>query len=94
MTAFEQPMESNTSLEGTTQTKPVVFGEGKKTVEDINAVADGSRSAQLSECPEFKEKIRKGSEFLDRLLAEDGVIYGVTTGYGDSPAPALFPRNW
>ena len=83
MTIFERPPEQRS------EALPVVFGEGRKTIEDINAVARGRSSALLSENPEFRSKVRKGSEFLDRLLAEDGVIYGVTTGYGDSCTRAV-----
>ncbi|MEG1455161.1 MAG: aromatic amino acid ammonia-lyase, partial [Comamonas sp.] len=32
----------------------------------------------------FRAFIQRGADFLDRLLLEDGAIYGVTTGYGDS----------
>ena len=39
---------------------------------------------KLSDDAEFTAKIDSGVAFLDQLLAEDGVIYGVTTGYGDS----------
>ena len=62
----------------------VVFGEGRLTIEQINAVASGEAVAVLSDSPVFRERVRKGADFLDRLLAEEGVIYGVTTGYGDS----------
>ncbi len=41
----------------------------------INALASGS---------EFESKIKRGSDFLAHFLANNGVIYGVTTGYGDS----------
>lgn len=83
MTIFERlPEQGSEAL-------PVIFGEGRKTIEDINAIARGKTPALLSETPEFRNKIRKGSEFLDRLLAEDGVIYGVTTGYGDSCTRAV-----
>jgi histidine ammonia-lyase len=34
--------------------------------------------------PPSAPRIRRGADFLDRLLREDGTIYGVTTGYGDS----------
>ena len=83
MTIFERPPEQRS------ETLPVIFGEGRKTIEDINAVARGNCSALLNDSPEFRNKIRKGSEFLDRLLAEEGVIYGVTTGYGDSCTRAV-----
>ncbi|MFH4338071.1 aromatic amino acid lyase, partial [Acinetobacter baumannii] len=36
------------------------------------------------ETSEWRELIQKGADFLDQLLEEEGVIYGVTTGYGDS----------
>ncbi len=62
----------------------VELGNGRLTIEDINKVAYGSGRLMLTDSPQFWQKIRKGTEFLDRLLAEDGVIYGVTTGYGDS----------
>ncbi len=38
----------------------------------------------LSAATAFRARITKGADFLDRLLREDGVVYGVTTGYGDS----------
>ncbi|HEX5055459.1 MAG TPA: aromatic amino acid ammonia-lyase [Gammaproteobacteria bacterium] len=62
----------------------VTFGEDRISIDDIVALADGLRSASLSEQTDFRDKIVKGSAFLDKLLQEDGVIYGVTTGYGDS----------
>ncbi|WP_263322543.1 aromatic amino acid ammonia-lyase [Endozoicomonas sp. Mp262] len=62
----------------------MILGEKRLTIENINSVASGEKTLLLNESSRFREKIRKGSEFLDRLLAEDGVIYGVTTGYGDS----------
>jgi histidine ammonia-lyase len=34
--------------------------------------------------PAFRARIARGAEFVDRLIAEDGVVYGVSTGYGDS----------
>ncbi|NKB58328.1 MAG: histidine ammonia-lyase [Alphaproteobacteria bacterium] len=39
---------------------------------------------QINRDPDYVRHIRSGTAFLDRLLEEDGVIYGVTTGYGDS----------
>lgn len=62
----------------------IVFGESKIHIEDIFAIAKRQKHVKVSEQPEFYRKIEQGSEFLRRLLEEDGVIYGVTTGYGDS----------
>lgn len=63
---------------------PQVFGGDCLRIEDIVAVARGRRAAVLSDAPAFRDRIRRGADFLDRLLGEDGVVYGVTTGYGDS----------
>ena len=60
------------------------FGEAPLTIEDMVALSLRRREAMLSSTPAFRERIERGAEFLDRLLREDGVIYGVTTGYGDS----------
>lgn len=64
--------------------RTVIFGQDRISVDDIVAVADARHSTALSEQPGFRDRILKGSAFLDKLLQEDGVIYGVTTGYGDS----------
>jgi len=66
------------------------FDDSRLTIEDINRVAGGA-PVTLSNDPDFRARIARGADFLDRLLREDGVIYGVTTGYGDSctvPVPA------
>ncbi|WP_394173911.1 HAL/PAL/TAL family ammonia-lyase [Thalassotalea litorea] len=61
-----------------------MFGAGALTIEDILEIAYQRSNAQLSGGSDFVRKIDAGVEFLDALLKEDGVIYGVTTGYGDS----------
>ncbi|MGG7606065.1 HAL/PAL/TAL family ammonia-lyase [Massilia sp. BKSP1R2A-1] len=68
----------------------VRFDDTRLTIEDIVRVAAGAR-AVLSDDVRFRARITRGADFLDRLLREDGVVYGVTTGYGDSctvPVPA------
>jgi histidine ammonia-lyase len=45
----------------------------------------------LSDAGDFRARIARGADFLDRLLREDGVIYGVTTGYGDSCTVSIPP---
>ena len=74
----------------TSKQQSIKFGEGRLTIEDIVSISDGA-GAEMSQSPEFVSKIDRGVAFLERLLKEDGVIYGVTTGYGDSctvPVPA------
>jgi len=62
----------------------VQFGAGRLRIENIAAIARGDAAAALATAPEFRERIARGAAFLDELLREEGVIYGVTTGYGDS----------
>ncbi len=62
----------------------VVFGAGALTIEDVLAVAEAGVAVRLADDPLFRRRIQQGSAFLDRLLEQEGVIYGVTTGYGDS----------
>ncbi|WP_339779663.1 aromatic amino acid ammonia-lyase [uncultured Thalassospira sp.] len=62
----------------------VEFGRQKLTIEDVVNLAEGRANAVLSTDPDFRARIQKGVDFLDRELREHGHIYGVTTGYGDS----------
>lgn len=71
---------------------PVVFDGQRLRIEDVVALSLRARPAELSSAPAFRRRIAKGAEFLDRLLAEDGVIYGVTTGYGDSCTVSIPPE--
>lgn len=67
------------------------FGAGALTIEDVVGMANGQRVAALNDDPAFRARIQRGADFLDRLLQEDGVVYGVTTGYGDSCTVAIPP---
>ncbi len=62
----------------------ITFGDNHITIEDIVAISEGIEDVQLNNSTGFYNKIKTGADFLDKLLLEDGVIYGVTTGYGDS----------
>ena len=67
-----------------TTPQPLILDGSAVSLEEILAVAEGRRRVLLSSAPGFREHIAQGNAFLERLLEEDGVIYGVTTGYGDS----------
>lgn len=69
----------------------ITFGQGRLTIEDVAAIAQGAK-ATLNNAVEFTAKIDRGVAFLERLLKEEGVIYGVTTGYGDSCTVAIPPQ--
>jgi histidine ammonia-lyase len=62
----------------------VRFDGERLAIEDIVEIAEGSARATLSDATEFRAAIARGAEFLDRVLHDEGAIYGVTTGYGDS----------
>ncbi len=69
----------------------ITFGQGRLTIEDVAAIAQGAK-ATLNNSVEFTAKIDRGVAFLERLLKEEEVIYGVTTGYGDSCTVAIPPQ--
>ena len=62
----------------------IKFGETRLSIEDIVAIAKQEVDVEISKSADFSHKIDTAINFLDTLLKEDGVIYGVTTGYGDS----------
>ncbi|MBB3062858.1 HAL/PAL/TAL family ammonia-lyase [Microbulbifer rhizosphaerae] len=66
------------------QRTPVLFDGSELSVEQVDAIARGRAAVQLSDDESFVARINRGVEFLDRLWQQEGVIYGVTTGYGDS----------
>jgi len=69
-----------------------VLVEGNEiSVEDVIAVATRTRALKLSDNEGFRTRISRGAEFVDRLIAEDGVVYGVSTGYGDSCTVTIPP---
>lgn len=62
----------------------VVFDGTPLSIEAVTALAHRRAGAVLSDAPAFRARITRGMAFLDQLLQEDGRVYGVTTGYGDS----------
>ncbi|OTG85227.1 HAL/PAL/TAL family ammonia-lyase [Acinetobacter sp. ANC 4648] len=62
----------------------LVVGKDPLTIEDVIRVAHQQVRVALPESSEWRALIQRGADFLDRLLEDEGVIYGVTTGYGDS----------
>ncbi len=70
----------------------VEFGDMSLTIEDVVALADQRAQARLASAPAFRARIERGADLLDGVLREDGVIYGVTTGYGDSCTTSIPPE--
>lgn len=73
-------------------TSPVCLDGNHITIEQIVDIATQKTTSTLGSSPEFITRINKGVKFLDSLLEEEGLIYGVTTGYGDSCTTSI-PRN-
>ncbi len=64
--------------------RDISIGEEPVSIEDVVDLAQQRAAVKLCDSRSFRERITRGAELLDRILDEDGVIYGVTTGYGDS----------
>ena len=62
----------------------LVIGEKPLSIEEVVAVANQQLKVALPKSESWQALIQRGADFLDQLLQEEGVIYGVTTGYGDS----------
>lgn len=67
-----------------TDKKTIIVGKDQISINDVIAVAYDNAQVQLVADDEWRQRIQRGADFLDQLLEQDGVIYGVTTGYGDS----------
>jgi histidine ammonia-lyase len=62
----------------------IIFNGEPLTIEAICALAHQQAHVELSQQADFVTRIDKGALFIDTLLKEEGFVYGVTTGYGDS----------
>lgn len=67
----------------------VLFDGSDLRLEQIDALAARRAVSVLDDGAPFRRRIDRGAAFLDTLLKEEGVIYGVTTGYGDSCTVAI-----
>ncbi|SHM36647.1 HAL/PAL/TAL family ammonia-lyase [Vreelandella subglaciescola] len=72
---------------------PLTLDGSLITLENVVDVAEGRRAVELSADTTFRARIARGSAFLSQLLEEDGVVYGVTTGYGDACTRAVPPED-
>jgi histidine ammonia-lyase len=70
----------------------VVVGHAALTIEEVVAVAQQQASVALSQSGAAGERVLAGAEYLDRLLADGGTVYGVNTGYGDSCTISVPPE--
>lgn len=73
-------------------TQLITFDGQRLRVEDVAALSRREADGRLSHDERFLSRIEAGSAHVARTLAEKGVIYGVTTGYGDSVTTAVPPE--
>ncbi|MDY6523584.1 aromatic amino acid ammonia-lyase [Acinetobacter faecalis] len=71
----------------------LVVGEKSLSIEEVVAVARQEIQVALPSSNEWRSLIQRGADFLDQLLKDEGVIYGVTTGYGDSCLVEIPPHQ-
>jgi histidine ammonia-lyase len=62
----------------------VVFGGRPLTLEQICDVAQGRARARLNPAPEYRARLEASRASLERQLRAGRVVYGVTTGVGES----------
>jgi histidine ammonia-lyase len=60
----------------------IEFGNGDLSIADVQRLSN--RSAELKLHEAALTRVRRSAAHVEAALARDGVIYGVTTGYGDS----------
>lgn len=66
------------------QTEEVIIGRDEITAQQVVDIAKRRSHPVLDGTSSYRAWIDKGASVLVDLLQRDGVIYGVTTGYGDS----------
>ena len=71
--------------------KQVCLTDCKNTLEEFMAVV--RYHAELIFSPEFCENIRANRRLIDRFLAENRAIYGVTTGFGENVRYVIPPEE-
>lgn len=64
--------------------KTLILSDQKVSIEDIVSLAKKQIKSSLEAGDAYKAKIKKGASVIAELLDKESVIYGVTTGYGDS----------
>lgn len=75
-----------------TNKTPIVFNGLTISIEDICQLAGQHAPLELSTDPDFISRIDKGAAFIETLLKEEGFVYGVTTGFGDSCTVSIPPH--
>jgi histidine ammonia-lyase len=70
----------------------VVVGQAALHIEDVVALAQGRARVALARSGAAAGRVQASADYLERLLASGGTVYGVNTGYGDSCTVAVSPE--
>jgi histidine ammonia-lyase len=70
----------------------VVFGERALSIEDVWNIARCKSEPRLSAREDVTRRIVRSAGFVEKTISDGGVIYGVTTGYGDSCETSIPPE--
>ena len=73
---------------------PLELGRDWLTIENVVAVAKKNTEVQLCTTADFEKKINAGAAFLDQILEQHSIIYGISTGYGDSCTEKISPEHY
>lgn len=70
----------------------VPIGPAGLTIEMVVRLAEGTAFPALDDEPEYRALLARGADHLARRLAAGEVVYGVTTGFGDSCETSVPPE--
>ena len=62
----------------------IEVGAHPLSLEDLWALSQAPETSRLAPGPAVRARLARSAGLVDEVLAREGVIYGVTTGYGDS----------
>lgn len=74
------------------QPDTVTVGDSPLTIEDVCRVARGDIAARLSTDDDWRRRVESSAAYLAEKWQGEEVVYGVTTGYGDSCTVAIPPE--
>ncbi len=77
-------------MDGSGVKRDIEIGGEPLTIDAVWRIAHGHSPARLSKGA--KARVEKSAGHVEALLKRDGVIYGVTTGYGDSCTTEIPPE--
>lgn len=69
----------------------VVLDDAKPTLEQFIAVARHSAKVQFSDA--YRARVDRSRGLVERFLAENRLVYGVTTGFGDNVRHVISPED-